>query len=53
MKQEILEMCSKDVTDIRIPRRDNKNKFIGSPIIELEFEKDTLHPKIIIGGENF
>ena len=40
-KEEILEMCHKDATDICMPRRDNDNR---PPIIELEFEKDILHP---------
>ena len=45
-------MCPKDVLDIRMPMRDNKNRFIRPPIIKLEFEKDTLNPNIIIGGES-
>ena len=35
-----------------MPRRDNENRLMGPPIIELEFEKDTLDSHIIIGGEN-
>ena len=42
-------MCPKEVTDIRMPRRDNENGIMGPPIIELEFEKDILDPYIIIG----
>ena len=38
--------------DIHVPRRDDDNKLIGPPIIKLEFEKDTLDPHIIIGGES-
>ena len=47
-----MEMCSKDVVDIRVPRRDDDNRHTGSPIIKLKFEKDTLDPYIIIGGES-
>ena len=36
-KEEIMEMCSKNEVDIRVPRRDD-NWLI---IIELEYEKDT------------
>ena len=42
-------MCPKDVLDISMPRRDDDNRLIGPPIIELEFEKDILEPHIIIG----
>ena len=52
MKEEILEMCPKDITNIRMPRRDDDNMLMGPPIIELEFEKDTLDLHIIIGEEN-
>ena len=45
-------MCPKDVTHIRMPRTDNGNRFMGSPLFELEFKKDILDPHIIIGGEN-
>ena len=45
-------MCPKDVMDIRMPRRNDKNRHMGLPIIELEFEKDILGRHIIIGGEN-
>ena len=34
-----------------MPRRDNENRLMGPPIIELEFEKDTLDLHIITGGE--
>ena len=51
-KEDILEMRPKDVTDICMPRRDDKNRLMGLPIIELECEKDNLDPHIIIGGEN-
>ena len=37
VKEEIMEMCSKNEVDIRVPRRDD-NWLI---IIELEYEKDT------------
>ena len=47
-----LEICPKDVIDIRMPRRYNNNRLIEPPIIGLEFEKDILDPHIIIGGEN-
>ena len=49
-KEEILEMCPKDVTDIPIPRRDNNNSFMRPLIIELVFEKDILEAHIIIGS---
>ena len=52
MKEEILEMCPKDVTDILMPRRDSENRHMVPPIIELEFEKDILDPHIIRGGES-
>ena len=52
-KEEIIEMCSKDVVNIRsIPRRNDDKRLLGPPIIELEFEKDILNPNIIIGGES-
>ena len=35
--------------DIRMPGRDNDNRLMGPPIIELEFEKDILDPHIIVG----
>ena len=38
--------------DIRVLRRDDNNKLLGPPIIEIEFEKNTLDPYIIIGGES-
>ena len=46
-----MAMCPKDDIDIRVPRRDDDNRLVGLPIIKLEFEKDTLDPHIIIGGE--
>ena len=46
-------MCSKDVTDIRMPKRDNDNRLMGPSIIELNFEIDILDPHIIIGEESF
>ena len=52
MKGEILEMCPKDVMDICMSRRDDDNRLVGPPIIELVFEKNILDPHIIIGGEN-
>ena len=36
-----------------MPRRDDDNRLMGPPIIELEFEKDILDPHEIIGGEKF
>ena len=39
MKEEILEMCPKDVKNICMPRKDDYNRLIGPPIIELVFEK--------------
>ena len=51
-KEEIMEMCPNDIVDIRVPRRDGDNRFVGLSIIKLEFEKDTLNPHIIIGEEN-
>ena len=48
MKEEILEMCPKDITDIRMPRRDNKNSIMGPPIIDLEFENDKLGTDLIL-----
>ena len=40
-----------DIVDICVPRRDDDNSLMGPPIIELEFEKCTLNPHIIIGEE--
>ena len=51
-KEEIMKMCSKYVVDINMPRRDDEKKLMGSPIINLEFEKDTLDLHIIIKGES-
>ena len=34
-----------------MPRRDDDNRLMRPPIIELEFEKDILDPQIIIEGE--
>ena len=48
----MLEMCPKDIMDIRMPGRDNDNRLMGPPIIELKFEKYILDQQIIIGGEN-
>ena len=42
-----MEICLKDVVDIRVPRRDDDNRFMGSLIIELKFEKD-----IIVRGKS-
>ena len=47
-----MAMCSKDVVNICVLRRDNGDRHMGPPIIELEFKKDTLDPHIIIGGES-
>ena len=40
-----MAMCPKDVTDICMSRRDNENRLMGPPIIELEFEKAILDPQ--------
>ena len=45
-------MFPKDEVDIRISRRDDDNRLMASPIIELVFEKNTLDLHIKIGGEN-
>ena len=47
-----MAMCPEDVVDIRVPRRDDGDKLMGLSIIKLEFDKDTLDPHIIIGGED-
>ena len=47
-----MEMCPKNVVNICMIRRDNDNRLIGPPIIELEFKKDILEPHIINGGKN-
>ena len=44
-----MEMCPKDVVGIRVPWRDDTDRLMGLPIIEIEFEKDTLDSHIIIG----
>ena len=36
-KEEIMKMCPRDVVDIHMPRRNNDNRLMGPPIIELEF----------------
>ena len=41
-----MEMCPWDVVDVRMPRRDDNNRLMGAPIIELEFEKDILDPQL-------
>ena len=45
-------MCFKDVVNIHMPRRDDDSRLMRPPIIELEFEKHTLDPHIIIEGES-
>ena len=51
MKEEIMEICHKDVVDIRVRWRVDDNRLMGPPFFELEFEKDNLDPHIIIGRE--
>ena len=51
-KEKIMELCLKEVMDIRVTKRDDDNRFMGTPNIELEFDKDTLDPRIIVGGES-
>ena len=43
-KEEVIEMCPKDVVDILVTRRDDGNRLRGPPIIELEFKKNTQDP---------
>ena len=50
-KDEIIEMCPKNILDNHTSRRDDDNRLMGPQIIELEFEKDILDPDIIISGE--
>ena len=38
-KEEIMAMCSKNVVDIHMPRKNSRDGLMGPPIIELEFEK--------------
>ena len=45
-------MCPKDITDVRMPRRDSDNRLIGPPIVELEIKRDIMDQHILIGGEN-
>ena len=40
MKKEIIEMCPNGIVDIHMPRRNDDNRLMHLPIIELEFEKD-------------
>ena len=42
MREEMLEMYHKNITDICMPWRDDKNRFMGPPINELEFENISL-----------
>ena len=51
-KEEIMEMCPKDVVDIHMPRRDDSNRLMVPPIMKLEFEKNTLNSHIIIRGKS-
>ena len=48
-KEKIMAMCPKNVVDIRVPRRNDWDRLMELPIIELEFEYDILNPHIIIG----
>ena len=45
-------MCHEDVIDIHVPRRDDNSRLTRLLIIELEFDRDTLDPHIVIGREN-
>ena len=45
-------MWPKGVVDIRVPRRDDGDRFVGPPMIKLEFDKYTLDEHIIIGRES-
>ena len=47
-----MEICPKDEVDICISRRDDANRLMGPPIIEVEFENNILDPQIIIGEGN-
>ena len=51
-RNEIMSMCPKDLVEIRVPKRDDGDKLMGPPIIELKFEKDILDRHIIIRGES-
>ena len=44
-----MEMCPKDVVDIRVPRRDDRDRLRSPPIIE---QKENLDPHIIIGEKS-
>ena len=45
-------MCSKNETNIQMLLRDDDNRLIEPPIIELEYEKNTLEPHLITVVEN-
>ena len=51
-REEIMKMCHKDIVNIHVPKREENNRFMGLPIIELEFDKDILDLHIIIGEES-
>ena len=46
-------MCLEDVIDIHVPKRDDNSRLMGPPIIKLEFDRDTLDPRIVIRRVNF
>ena len=48
-----MEMCPKDVIDIHVSRRNDNSRLMEPLIIELEFDRDTLDPNIVIRRENF
>ena len=48
VKEEIMEMCSKDVVNIRVPRKDHYNRLMGPPIIETEPLREEEEPPQIV-----
>ena len=40
-----MEMCPKVVVDTSVSRKDDNNRLMGTPIIELEFKKDPTYNK--------
>ena len=51
-KEKKMGLCPKDIVDIHVTRKDDENRLMNPPIIEIKLEKDTLDSHIIIGGES-
>ena len=49
-KKEMMAKCPKDVVDILVLKKYDRDWSMRPPIIKLEFEKEPRKPHIIIGG---